>query len=250
MSELELSIVMPCLDEAATLATCLAKARRFLEEQQVAGELIVADNGSRDGSQQIALAQGARLVNVSTPGYGAALIGGICAARGRYVVMADSDDTYDFYRLDAFIEKLREGYALVMGDRFSGGIAPGAMPVLHRYLGNPVISWIGRRLHPVRVRDFYCGLRGFDRERMLEIGPSSAGMVFALEMVVNVGRAGLPIAEVPTTLSRSARAHPPHLNTWRDGWRSLVYLLSAALPAKTAVARMPCPDLADPDAKA
>lgn len=247
MSEPELSIVMPCLNEAATLPACLAKAQRFLEEQQVSGEVIVADNGSSDGSQQIALAQGARLVKVSSPGYGAALIGGICAARGRYVVMADSDDTYDFYRLDAFLEKLREGYPLVMGNRFSGGIAPGAMPVLHRYLGNPFISWIGRRLHSLKVRDFYCGLRGFDRERMLGIGPSSSGMVFALEMVVNVGRAGLPIAEVPTTLSRSARAHPPHLNTWRDGWRSLVYLLSAALPAKNAGGRMPCADAASSD---
>jgi len=242
MSELELSIVMPCLNEAATLPACLSKAGRFLEEQQIAGELIVADNGSTDGSQRIALAQGARLVDVSTPGYGAALIGGICAARGRYVVMADSDDTYDFYRLNAFIDKLREGYPLVMGNRFSGGIAPGAMPLLHRYLGNPVISWIGRRLHPVAVRDFYCGLRGFDRERMLAIGPSSTGMVFALEMVVNVGRAGLPIAEVPTTLSRSARVHPPHLNTWRDGWRSLIYLLSASFADTTAAAGMPCAD--------
>jgi len=240
MSELELSIVMPCLDEAATLPACLEKAQRFLKEQQLAGEVIVSDNGSTDGSREIALAQGARLVKVPTLGYGAALIGGICAARGRYVVMADSDDTYDFYRLDAFLEKLREGYPLVMGNRFSGGIAPGAMPLLHRYLGNPVISWIGRRLHPVRVRDFYCGLRGFDRERMLAIGPSSLGMVFALEMVVKVGRAGLPIAEVPTTLSRSVRLHPPHLKTWRDGWLSLVYLLRAALFRPAATGPMPC----------
>lgn len=244
MSELELSIVMPCLDEAATLPACLEKAQRFLDEQRVAGEVIVADNGSTDGSQQIARAQGARLIDVPTRGYGAALIAGICAARGRYVVMADSDDTYDFYRLDAFLEKLREGYPLVMGNRFSGGIAPGAMPLLHRYLGNPVISWIGRRLHPVRVRDFYCGLRGFDRERMLTIGPRSTGMTFALEMVVNTARAGLPIAEVPTTLSRSARAHPPHLKTWRDGWRSLVYLLSAALPGKAGTGPMPCAEAA------
>jgi glycosyltransferase involved in cell wall biosynthesis len=247
MSELELSIVMPCLDEAATLPACLEKAQRFLTEQEVAGEVIVADNGSSDGSQQIARARGARLLDVPTRGYGAALIAGICAARGRYVVMADSDDTYDFYRLDAFLEKLREGYPLVMGNRFSGGIAPGAMPLLHHYLGNPVISWIGRRLHPVRVRDLYCGLRGFDRERMLTIGPRSTGMTFALEMVVNTARAGLSIAEVPTTLSRSARAHPPHLNTWRDGWRSLVYLVGAALPPKDSVAGMPCADTGNLD---
>jgi glycosyltransferase involved in cell wall biosynthesis len=241
MGDIELSIVMPCLNEAATLPVCLDKAERFFREEGVIGELIVADNGSTDGSQQIALEKGARLVAVKVRGYGAALTGGICAARGRYVVMADSDDSYDFYRLGTFLDQLRAGNTLVMGNRFAGGIEPGAMPLLHRYLGNPVISWIGRRLHPTEVRDFYCGLRGFNREQMLAIGPQCTGMVFALEMVVKVARADRSIAEVPTTLSRSGRVHPPHLKTWRDGWRSLLFLIKSVSSATTRSSPMPCP---------
>lgn len=234
MSAPELSVVMPCLNEEATLPACLQKARRFFNEHDVAGELVVADNGSTDRSRAIAVEEGARLVDVDVRGYGAALLGGILAAKGRYVIMADSDDTYDFYHLMPFLEQLRQGQALVMGNRFQGGIASGAMPMLHRHLGNPAISWLGRRLHLVTVTDFYCGLRGFDRKRFLELGVCSPGMVFALEMVVKFGRAGLPIAEVPTTLSRSiARQHAPHLRTWRDGWASLLFLIRSALSGGT-----------------
>ena len=156
----ELSIVMPCLNESETLATCIDKARRFMETHRIAGEVVIADNGSTDGSQDIAAAQGARVVQVPVRGYGAALLGGIRAARGRFVIMADADDSYDLANLTPFVEKLREGYDLVMGNRFQGGIAAGAMPPLHRYLGNPVLTWIGRLFFRSPVGDFHCGLRG------------------------------------------------------------------------------------------
>ena len=224
----ELSIVMPCLNEAETLARCIRKAQRFLEESGVAGEVIVADNGSTDGSRQIANAMGARLVGVEARGYGAALIGGIAAARGRYVIMGDADDSYDFSALMPFLAALRDGGALVMGNRFLGGIAPGAMPPLHRYLGNPVLSFLGRRFFKSTVGDFHCGLRGFARDAILSLGLRSPGMEFASEMVVKAMLHRLDVREVPTTLSPDGRSRPPHLRTWRDGWRHLRFLLTYA----------------------
>lgn len=222
---IELTILMPCLDEAETLATCIRKARRFLAEWQVDGEVLVADNGSTDGSREIAAAEGARVVPVLTRGYGAALLGGIDAARGAYVIMGDADDSYDFVALMPFLEQLRAGYDLVMGNRFIGGIAPGAMPLSHKYLGNPVLSWLGRRFFGIPVGDFHSGLRGFNRDRMGALGLSTLGMEFASEMVVRAALADYRITEVPTRLSKDGRSRPPHLRTWRDGWRHLRFLL-------------------------
>ncbi len=222
---LELTILMPCLNEARTLERCVSKAQAFLARAGLRGEVLIADNGSTDGSQALALKGGARVVEVPARGYGAALIAGIRAARGRYVIMGDSDDSYDFSSLDAFVEKLREGHQLVVGNRFRGGIAPGAMPMLHRYLGNPVLSFLGRRFFGGPIRDFHCGLRGFDRQAMLQLHLVTPGMEFASEMIVKSLQAGLRICEVPTTLSKDGRDRPPHLNTWRDGWRHLRYLL-------------------------
>ncbi|MDP9095718.1 MAG: glycosyltransferase family 2 protein [Pseudomonadota bacterium] len=222
---LELTILMPCLNEAETLAVCIQKALGFLERSGISGEVVIADNGSTDGSQEIATALGARVVPVSAHGYGAALLGGIRAARGRYVIMGDSDDSYDFSRLDNFVEKLRGGWQLVMGNRFQGGIAPGAMPKLHRYLGNPVLTAIGRLLYGSPSGDFHCGLRGFDRQTMLDLGLDLPGMEFASEMVVKATIQKLRITEVPTTLSKDGRSRPPHLRSWRDGWRHLRFLL-------------------------
>jgi len=221
----ELTILMPCLNEAETLAVCIAKARDYLARSGVAGEVVIADNGSTDGSQAIALANGARVVPISDKGYGSALLGGIRAARGRYVVMGDSDDSYDFSDLDAFVDKLREGHALVMGNRFKGGIKPGAMPPLHRYLGNPVLTTIGRMFFRSPCGDFHCGLRGFDRAAILNLDLQAPGMEFASEMVVKATIHHLRIAEVPTTLSPDGRSRPPHLRSWRDGWRHLRFLL-------------------------
>lgn len=221
----ELTILMPCLNEAETLGTCVRKAMDYLARSGVAGEVLVADNGSTDGSQAIAQGLGARVVPVARRGYGAALIAGIAAARGRYVIMGDSDDSYDFTNLDAFVEKLRQGFDLVMGNRFRGGIKPGAMPPLHRYLGNPVLSTIGRVFFGSPVRDFHCGLRGFNRQAMLGLDLRAPGMEFASEMVVKATVQGLRITEVPTTLSRDGRSRPPHLRSWRDGWRHLRFLL-------------------------
>src|ERR1700691_4718225 len=201
----ELTILMPCLDEAETIAACVAKARRFLERTGIAGEVVVADNGSTDGSQAIAQRLGARVVDIAERGYGAALIGGIHAARGTYVIMGDSDDSYDFAALDPFVAELRAGHALVMGNRFKGGIAKGAMPALHRYLGNPVLSAVGRIFFHSPCGDFHCGLRGFRRDSILTLDLQAQGMEFASEMVVKATLAGLPIAEVPTTLSPDGR---------------------------------------------
>ncbi len=225
MNSPELTILMPCLDEAATVATCIAKARAFLARERIEGEVLVADNGSRDGSQALAQAAGGRVIEVAQRGYGAALLAGIKVARGKYVIMGDADDSYDFSQLDAFVAKLRQGYPLVMGNRFKGGIRPGAMPLLHRYLGNPVLSFLGRLLFRVRIGDFHCGLRGFDRERILALGLSTAGMEFASEMVVKAALAGWRMAEIPTTLSPAGRGRPPHLRSFRDGWRHLRFLL-------------------------
>jgi hypothetical protein len=216
---------MPCLDEAATVATCVAKARGFLERSGIAGEVLVADNGSSDGSQALAQRAGARLVEVAERGYGAALASGIAAARGRYIIMGDADDSYDFARLEAFVEKLRAGHPLVMGNRFKGGIEKGAMPLLHRYLGNPLLSAIGRLLFQARVGDFHCGLRGFHRDAVAALDLRTKGMEFASELVVKAALARWPIAEVPTMLHRDGRGRPSHLRSWRDGWRHLRFLL-------------------------
>ena len=222
---LELTILMPCLNEAETLAVCIRKSRSFLESAGVAGEVLIADNGSTDGSLDIAAREGARVVNVPARGYGAALIGGIDAARGRYTIMGDADDSYDFSNLSPFLDELRTGADLVMGNRFKGGIAPGAMPASHRYLGNPVLSWLGRLFFHIPIGDFHSGLRGFNTERMRALGLSTMGMEFASEMVVRSALEGYRIAEVPTTLARDGRSRPPHLRTWRDGWRHLRFLL-------------------------
>jgi hypothetical protein len=222
---IELTILMPCLNEAETLAICIEKALGFLRRSGISGEVLIADNGSSDGSQEIAARLGARVTHVPEKGYGAALIAGIAAARGRYVIMGDSDDSYDFSVLDPFIAKLRDGFDLVMGNRFMGGIAPGAMPPLHRYLGNPVLSTIGRIFFASPIRDFHCGLRGFSRDAMMALELRAPGMEFASEMVVKATMRGLRIAEVPTTLSPDGRSRPPHLRSWRDGWRHLRFLL-------------------------
>ncbi|MBL8537009.1 MAG: glycosyltransferase family 2 protein [Hyphomonadaceae bacterium] len=222
---LELTILMPCLNEAETIAVCVEKAMGFLQRSNIAGEVVIADNGSTDGSQEIATRLGARVVPVPVRGYGAALLGGIAAARGRYVIMGDADDSYDFTALDAFVEKLRAGHDLVMGNRFKGGIAPGAMPPLHKYFGNPVLSWLGRFLFRVPIGDFHCGLRGFNTASMRRLGLVTSGMEFASEMVLRSGLEGLSIAEVPTTLKPDGRSRPPHLKSFRDGWRHLKLLL-------------------------
>ena len=221
----ELTILMPCLNEARTLPTCIGKARSFLERSGVAGEVLVADNGSTDGSQAVARAAGARVVDVPVKGYGAALQAGIASARGRFVIMGDSDDSYDFSNLDGFVAALRDGTQLAMGNRFAGGIKPGAMPKLHRYLGNPVLSFFGRLFFRSPVRDFHCGLRGFDRDAIRGLDLQCGGMEFASEMVVKATLADLRIEEVPTTLSPDGRDRPPHLRSWRDGWRHLRFLL-------------------------
>jgi glycosyltransferase involved in cell wall biosynthesis len=216
---------MPCLDEAQTIGTCIRKAQASFERMGIAGEVVVADNGSTDGSQAIAEELGARVVPVAERGYGSALTGGIAAARGRWVIMGDADDSYDFSDLEPFVRRLREGYDLVNGNRFKGGIRPGAMPWLHRRLGNPVLSFVGRRLYGTPCGDIYCGLRGFDREKVASLDIRSPGMEFAIEMVVKATMQGLRVTEVPTTLSPDAEEREPHLRTWRDGWRSIRLLM-------------------------
>jgi glycosyltransferase involved in cell wall biosynthesis len=224
-SALEVSIIMPCLNEAETLAVCIKKAQRFITENELAGEVIIADNGSNDGSQDIARRLNARVVNVPAKGYGSALKGGIEAARGKYIIMGDADDSYDFSNLNPFIKNLRNGYDLVMGNRFKGGIASGAMPFLHRYLGNPVLTGIGKLLFGSPCNDFHCGLRGFRKDAITSLELQTTGMEFASEMVVKATLHKMQITEVPTTLSPDGRSRPPHLNTWRDGWRHLRFLL-------------------------
>lgn len=223
----ELSIVMPCLNEVRTLGTCIQKAQRFIEHAGIRGEVIVADNGSTDGSQAVAASLGARVVSVARHGYGAALQAGFAAANGRYVVMGDSDDSYDFSALTPFLERLRAGDDLVVGNRFRGGIAPGAMPPTHRYVGNPLLSRFARTFFRVPLGDVYCGLRGLNRTAIARLDLQSTGMEFALEMVVKAGLLKLKISEVPTTLSPDGRDRPPHLNTWRDGRRSLLLYFSS-----------------------
>jgi glycosyltransferase involved in cell wall biosynthesis len=221
----ELTVVMPCLNEAATIGICIRKALDSFERIGISGEVVVADNGSTDGSQQIAEELGARVVPVERRGYGAALTGGIAAARGRWVIMGDADDSYDFSDLEPFVRRLREGYDLVAGNRFKGGIRPGAMPWLHRRLGNPVLSFVGKTLYGTPCGDIYCGLRGFDREKVAALDIRSSGMEFAIEMIVKATMQGLRVTEVPTTLSPDAEGREPHLNTWRDGWKSIRLLL-------------------------
>jgi glycosyltransferase involved in cell wall biosynthesis len=223
--ELELTILMPCLNEAETIAACIGKAMAFLQANGIAGEVLVADNGSTDGSRDIAQSLGARVHPVEERGYGAALLGGMSAARGRYIIMGDADDSYDFSALTPFIDRLRAGADLVMGNRFKGGISPGAMPPLHRYLGNPVLSFLGRLFFNVPTGDFHCGLRGFNRDRFLSLDLRTTGMEFASEMVVRAALANYRIEEVPTRLHPDGRSRPPHLRTWRDGWRHLRFLL-------------------------
>jgi glycosyltransferase involved in cell wall biosynthesis len=221
----ELSIVMPCRDEVETLESCVAKARRYLDSAAIDGEIIVVDNGSADGSGAVARRLGVRVVEVPEPGYGAALKEGIVAARGTFVVMGDADDSYDFSALEPFLAALRGGADLVMGDRFAGGIDDGAMPPLHRYVGNPGLSFIGRLFFHNDIRDFHCGLRGFRRQAVVDLDLQSPGMEFASEMVVKATLGGLTVVQVPTRLSRDGRSRPPHLRAWRDGWRHLRFLL-------------------------
>ena len=221
----ELSILMPCLNEAETLETCIKKAQKSLQELNVNGEVIIADNGSTDGSPEIAASLGARVIHVAEKGYGSALQGGIKAARGKFIIMGDADDSYDFTNLGPFLEKLRAGYDLVMGNRFKGGIAPNAMPPLHKYLGNPVLTGIGRLFFRSPCGDFHCGLRGFSKAAIQRLDLRTTGMEFASETVVKASLHGLRITEVPTTLSVDGRNRPPHLRSWRDGWRHLRFLL-------------------------
>jgi hypothetical protein len=216
---------MPCLNEAETIGACIGKARAALEQANVAGEVIVGDNGSTDGSVEIAERLGAKVVHVKAKGYGSALMGGIAAAAGKYIVMGDADDSYEFGHIPRFLEQLRNGTDLVMGNRFRGGIKPGAMPALHRYLGNPVLSALGRLFFKTPVGDFHCGLRGFSAEAYRRMDLRTTGMEFASEMVVKATLLGLSVAEVPTTLSPDGRSRVPHLRTWRDGWRHLRFLL-------------------------
>ncbi len=218
---IELSIVLPCLDEARTVGKVVARAREALRSEGVRGEVVVADNGSVDGSQAIAAAAGARVIHVPERGYGAALRAGIAAARGRFVMMADSDDSYDVGVVAPFLARLRAGDDLVQGNRFAGGIEPGAMPPLHRYFGNPGLTAIGRLLYGTPSGDFYCGQRAFRRDAVLGLDLRASGMEYALEMLVRGTLAGLRISEVPVPLRPDGRGRPPHLRTWRDGWRSL-----------------------------
>ena len=223
--EVEISIVMPCLNEAETLAVCVDQARAALAQHGLRGEVIVADNCSTDGSQRLAESHGARVVPVTRKGYGSALQGGIAAARGRYVLMGDADDSYDFGHVDRFVARLREGCDLVMGNRFAGGILPGAMPWKNRYVGNPVLSGFGRLLFRSPSQDFHCGLRAFSVAAYRKMELRTTGMEFASEMVIKATLLGLRIAEVPTTLKKDGRSRPPHLRPWRDGWRHLRFML-------------------------
>jgi len=221
----ELSIVLPCLNESETIGICVRKAKAALEKFNISGEIIVADNGSTDGSQEIGIREGARIVNIPNKGYGAALMGGIRAAHSTFVLMGDADDSYDFSHVDRFLAPLRAGADLVMGNRFKGGIASGAMPFLHRFLGNPVLSFLGRKLFDIAAGDFHCGLRAFNREAILRLDLRTTGMEFASEMVVKASLYRYKIEEVPTTLKPDGRSRAPHLRTWRDGWRHLRFLL-------------------------
>lgn len=224
MNDIELTILMPCLNERETVEYCVRQALAYLSESGVSGEVLVADNGSTDGSPQLAQQAGARVVNVPERGYGNALIGGIKAAKGKYVIMGDCDKSYDFRHLDGFVDKLREGFPLVMGCRMDN-IAPGAMPFSHRYIGVPVLSFLGRVRFHTRVRDFHCGIRGFDREKALALGLECGGMEFATEMIGKFAMSGAEIAEIPVTLSPDGRSGRSHLRSIPDGLRHIRYIL-------------------------
>ena len=223
-SGVDLTILMPCLNESETLAACITKATRWAEGSGLTTEVLVADNGSTDGSQDIALSLGARVVHVAQRGYGAALRAGCADARGRWIVLGDADDSYDFSDLDGFVASLRQGSDLVVGNRFQGGIAPGAMPWKNRYIGNPTLSWVGRRLFGISIGDFHCGIRGLTKEAFERMDLRTTGMEFASEMVIKAAKKGLVIGEVPTTLSPDGRSRRPHLRPWRDGWRHLRFM--------------------------
>jgi glycosyltransferase involved in cell wall biosynthesis len=222
---IEISIVLPCLNERETIGICVSKAFSSLQSAGLSGEVIVADNGSTDGSVEVAQTAGARVVHVDQRGYGNALKGGIQAARGNYVLMADADDSYDLRHIPRFVEQLRAGYDLVMGNRFRGGIQAGAMPLLHYYLGNPVLTALGRLLFRSSCKDFHCGMRAFRKDSFERMDIRTTGMEFASEMVVKASLLKMNVIEVPTTLSPDGRSHPPHLRTWHDGWRHLRFLL-------------------------
>jgi glycosyltransferase involved in cell wall biosynthesis len=227
-TDLRIVILLPCLNESETLAVCIKKAQSSITKSRLKGEVLVADNGSTDGSQQIAKSLGARLITVREKGYGSALIAGIEASKSEFIIMGDADDSYALDALDEFIQSLLDGNELVMGNRFQGGVARGAMPWLHKYIGNPVLSWLGRLFFKIPIGDFHCGLRGFNTEAIRGLNLKSTGMEFASEMIVKASLNGLKIAEVPTTLKPDGRSRAPHLRTWRDGWRHLVFLLAAS----------------------
>lgn len=223
----ELSILLPCLNEEETLGEVLRKCLLSIELLQISAEVIVADNGSTDSSKEIARTHGAKVIDVQERGYGAAILGGLHDAHGKYVVMGDADDSYYLDEIQGFVDKLNEGYDLVVGNRFHGGIDPDAMPLLHKYLGNPVLSWIGRLFFKVKIGDFHCGLRAFRRDAIKDLQLKATGMEFASEMIVKAALNGLRITEVPAKLKKDGRSRKPHLRTWRDGWRHLVFLLAA-----------------------
>jgi glycosyltransferase involved in cell wall biosynthesis len=222
----EVTVVLPCLNEAETLATCITKAQDSLVQLGISGEVIVADNGSTDGSQEIARNFGARLVSVETKGYGSALLAGFKEANSDYIIMGDADDSYSLDELGPFVNALRNGADLVMGNRFAGTIHKGAMPWLHRYVGNPILSFLGRLFFRSKIGDFHCGMRGMNRKKVLQLDLHTAGMEFASELIVKSILAGHLIVEVPTDLKPDGRSRAPHLRTWRDGWRHLRFLLS------------------------
>ncbi|MCH9267954.1 glycosyltransferase family 2 protein [Pantoea ananatis] len=221
----DITILMPCLNEAETLHICITKALNWVKSRNLNAEILISDNGSTDGSQEIAKSLGARVVDAPLKGYGAALQFGIENAESEYIVMGDSDDSYDFSRLDMFYDKLHEGYDLVMGNRFAGGIDKGAMPWKNRYIGNPILSTIGKLLFKCESNDFHCGLRGFTKTAYMKMDLRTTGMEFASEMVIKANLLKLKIIEVPTTLSVDGRSRPPHLRPWRDGWRHLRFMM-------------------------
>lgn len=225
LGECEVTFLMPCLNEANSLAGCIKAAQACITQNNLSAEVVIADNGSTDGSQEIARSLGARVVDIKVKGYGSALAGGIVAARGKYVIMGDSDMSYDFGEGMKFVTRLREGADIVMGNRFQGGIDPGAMPPLHRYLGNPVLSFIGKFLFGCPVGDFHCGLRAFSKEAFQRMDIRTLGMEFASELVIKSQLKGMKFAEVPITLHKDQRGRPPHLRSWRDGWRHLRFML-------------------------
>lgn len=226
MKKLDLTILMPCLNEIESLPFCIDKAQKFLDRNEhINGEILVADNGSEDGSIEIAIEKGARVINVEKKGYGNALINGIKNARGKYIIMGDSDDTYDFLNLEKFYKKLESGYDLVMGNRFAGGIEKGAMPFMNKYIGNPFLSFLAKKMFPCGINDFHCGLRGFNKEKIIKLNVSSLGMEFASEIVVLSYLNNYKITEIPTTLSVGKRTHKPHLRPFRDGLRHIKVLL-------------------------